>query len=237
MFISIYIYIYIYTRIVLYMYVNTEFIFGKFMINPALRLDYFDFKYQDLLTETYSNQSENKAILSPKLNFLYNTSNDFQLYLKLGKSFHSNDTRVVVAQEGEEILPAAYGSDIGMIWKLNPKIILNSAFWYLYLEQEFVYVGDAGIVEPSGKTRRQGVDVSYRYQPLSWLYWNLDANYTYARSIEENEGQDYIPLAPDFTLVSGINATHKSGLHGSFNVRYLDNRPANEGNSDEANPY
>jgi hypothetical protein len=35
-----------------------------------------------------------------------------------------------------------------------PRLIVNSALWYLYLQQEFVYVGDAGIIEPSGKTKR-----------------------------------------------------------------------------------
>jgi hypothetical protein len=34
---------------------------------------------------------------------------------------------------------------IGTIWKPFPKLIVNSALWYLYLEQEFVYVGDAGL--------------------------------------------------------------------------------------------
>jgi outer membrane receptor protein involved in Fe transport len=105
------------------------------------------------------------------------------------------------------------------------------------LKQEFVYVGDAGIVEPSGKTRRQGVDLSFRYQPLQWLFWNLDANYTYARTIEHPKGEDYIPLAPDFTLVSGLNFLFKSGIYGSINVRYLANRPANEDNSIIAKGY
>lgn len=111
------------------------------------------------------------------------------------------------------------------------------AYWYLYLEQEFVYVGDAAIVEPRGKSRRQGIDVSYRYQPLQWLFWNLDVNYSHARAIDEPEGQDYIPLAPDFTLVSGLNFLFKSGLYGSVNVRHLANRPANEDNSIVAKGY
>jgi hypothetical protein len=51
----------------------------------------------------------------------------------------------------------------------------------LYLQQEFVYVGDAGIIEPSGKTRRMGADLGLRYQLNDWLYFDADANYTYAR--------------------------------------------------------
>ena len=210
---------------------------NKWTFNPAMRVDYFDFQYNDALQSNYKTQTETKAIFSPKLNIIYNQSQELQLYLKTGKGFHSNDTRVVVAQEGQKILPAAYGFDLGLIWKPRPKMLLNIAYWYLYLEQEFVYVGDAGIVEPSGKTRRQGVDLSYRYQPLSWLFWNLDVNYTYARAIEEPSNQNYIPLAPDFTLVSGINVIHRSGLYGSINLRYLDDRPANEDNSIVAKGY
>gem|GEM_PF-1051127 len=111
------------------------------------------------------------------------------------------------------------------------------AYWNLYLEQEFVYVGDAGIVGPSGKTNRQGLDLSYRYQPLSWLFWNLDINYTHARAIEEAEGENFIPLAPDFSFVTGLNLNFKSGLYGSVNVRHMNSRPANEDNSIVAEGY
>ena len=100
-----------------YSYVNTEITYGKWVINPALILDYFKFNYTNKLAENYKVLSEDKAILSPKLNFLYNYSSNFQLYLKSGKGFHSNDTRVVVAENGKKILPAAYGTDLGFIWK------------------------------------------------------------------------------------------------------------------------
>lgn len=135
-------------------YASANFNFGKFTINPALRLDYFNFEYNDVLQTNYETQSETASILSPKLNVLYNHNNDLQFYVKGGKGFHSNDSRVVVAQNGKDVLPSAYGFDAGFMWKPIPKLLVNTAYWYLFLEQEFVYVGDAGIVEPSGKTRR-----------------------------------------------------------------------------------
>ncbi len=211
-------------------FIGTSINLNKWTFNPSLRIDYFDFQYNDQLMPAYKTQSVVKTIVSPKFNILYNPTNDLQLYVKTGKGFHSNDTRVVVAQENE-ILPAAYGFDLGYLWKPQPKMLLNMAYWYLYLDQEFVYVGDAGIVEPSGKTRRQGVDLSFRYQPFQWLFWNMDANYTYARSIDAPEGADYIPLAPDFTLASGLNFKFDSGFYGGLNVRHLADRPANEDNS------
>lgn len=210
---------------------------NKWTINPGLRLDYFKFDYVNLLTETYDSQSQDKLFLGPKLNILYAASNDVQLFGKTGIGFHSNDTRVVVANSGEDILPAAYSADLGAIIKPTDKLVLNAALWSLFLEQEFVYVGDAAIVEPSGKTRRIGADFGFRYQLTDWMYANADINYTLARSTEEPEGQDYIPLAPDLTSSGGISFTDIGNFSGGINYRFIKDRPANEDNSIVAEGY
>ena len=98
-----------------------------------------------------------KSIISPKLNIQYTFNNKVQAYIKTGKGFHSNDTRVVNANKGQQILPAAYGGDIGLILKPTKNLLENIAAWYLYLEQEFVYVGDDGNIEPSGKHVGKGL--------------------------------------------------------------------------------
>ncbi len=218
-------------------YIDGRFNFGNWTINTGLRFDYFDFQYIDALSPVYTNQTVTKSIVSPKLNVLYNYSNNLQLYVKGGKGFHSNDTRVIVAEQSNAILPAAYGTDVGFIWKPIPNMLVNTAYWYLYSEQEFVYVGDAGIVEPSGKAVRHGVDLSIRYQPWSWLFWNLNANITDPRSAEAESGNDYIPLAPTSTLISGLQANSNIGLYGGLRVRYIGDRPANEDYSIVAEGY
>ncbi|MFV8326513.1 TonB-dependent receptor [Flavobacterium sp. ZS1P14] len=221
----------------LFSYLNSEFSFGKLMINPAVRLDYFKFNYQDKLTADYKTQTESKFKISPKLNFIYSQNNNLQFFIKSGIGFHSNDTRVVVQNSGKQILPTAIGTDVGTIWKPFSRLIINSAVWYLYLEQEFVYVGDAGIIEPSGKSKRMGFDLGLRYQLTDWLYFDADANYTYARSIGEQKGQDYIPLAPDFTSTGGLSFQKLNGFSGGIRYRYLKSRPANEDNSIAAKGY
>lgn len=218
-------------------FVNAEFEFGKLKVAPALRLDYFKFLYNDKLQANYTTQSEAKTILSPKLNFYYDAASNLQLFLKSGIGFHSNDTRVVVSNQGEDILPRAYGLDFGKVWKPFPKLVLNSALWYLFLEQEFVYVGDAGIVEPSGKTERYGLDLGLRYQFNDWLFFDTDATITHARSTEDPDGQNYIPLAPDFTLAGGLSINDLNGFSGGIRYRYIDDRPANEDNSIVAEGY
>ena len=218
-------------------YVSSQVSSGPWTIHTGVRFDHFEFQYVDALLSTYSTQSNTKSTISPKLSLLYNYTNNLQLYVKSGKGFHSNDTRVIVAENGEKILPAAYGSDFGLIWKPRRNIIINAAYWYLFSEQEFVYVGDAGIVEPSGEATRNGIDLSIRYQPLSWLLWNMDANLTDARASGEEAGNDYIPLAPRATLVSGLQVNSSSGLYGGLHARYIGNRPANEDNSIIAKGY
>lgn len=216
-------------------FVAATFNYGRFTLNTGLRGDYFDFQYDDALLSSFTSQSDQRAILSPKLSLLFSQSESLQWYVKAGKGFHSNDTRVVVEKQGREILPDATSADLGFIWKPVPRVMMNLAYWNLFLEQEFVYVGDEGIVEPSGETTRQGLEFSLRAQPMDWLYWNFDANYTYARSADE--AATYIPLAPEFTLVSGLNAVHTSGVFGGADIRHLRNRPANEDNSIVAEGY
>ncbi|MDN3666547.1 TonB-dependent receptor [Algibacter miyuki] len=218
-------------------FVNAEIELGKFKIAPALRLDYFKFIYDDKLQPTYTSLSETKAIISPKLNFFFEAQNNLQLYLKSGIGFHSNDTRVVVSNLDKPVLPKAYGVDLGTIWKPIPELVVNSALWYLFLEQEFVYVGDAGIVEPSGETRRYGLDLGLRYQFNDWLYLNSDATLTKARSVADPDGENYIPLAPDFTLSGGVSVKNLKHFSGGFQYRYIDDRPANEDNSIVADGY
>lgn len=221
----------------IYGFVDGEYKTGNWTFNPSVRLDYFNFDYENKLSETYDNKSESKTVVSPKLNTLYAVNRNWQLFLKTGLGFHSNDARVVTANEGQDILPKAYGVDFGTIIKPADKLVLNATLWGLFLDQEFVYVGDAGIVEPSGKTRRVGVEVGGRYQASDWLYLYSDVNYTYARSTEELDGEDYISLAPDFTAVGGLSITDLGNFSGNINYRYLGDRAANEDNSIIAEGY
>ncbi|GAA3604293.1 TonB-dependent receptor [Flavivirga amylovorans] len=210
---------------------------NKWTLNPGFRLDYFKFDYENLLATSYDNKSENKVLFSPKLNIIYAASPKLQLFTKTGLGYHSNDTRVVTANNGKEVLPTAFGTDIGLIMKPMDRLVINAALWSLFLQQEFVYVGDAGIVEPSGKTKRYGADLGLRYQLTDWLFFNTDVNYTYARSSEDPKGQDYIPLAPDLTSSGGLNFKNLNNFSGGLSYRFIKDRPANEDNSIVAEGY
>ena len=220
----------------LFGYFNADLKFNKFTINPALRFEYFKFNYQDKLNPNYKTLSNDKAKILPKLNFSYAQNEKVVYFLKTGIGFHSNDTRVVL-QQNKDILPNAYGTDLGVIVKPTNNLIINSAIWTLFSDQEFVYVGDAGIVEPSGKSKRYGFDVGLRYQLNDFLFFDFDSNYSFARSVDEPSGQNYIPLAPKWTSVGGISLKNYKRFSGSIQYRYLGDRPANEDNSVIAEGY
>lgn len=217
-------------------YINEQVNFGKFLIDGGLRFDYLHFSYLDKLN-TVQSPSQGKSIVSPKINIQYTFNKTVQLYVKAGKGFHSNDSRVVTANNGNEILPAAYGGDIGFILKPTKNLFINVAFWQLNLDQEFVYVGDAGIIEPSGKSRRQGIDVLARYQFNNNLFANINYNFTNPKSVGVTKGEDYIPLAPTATSTGGLFYKKKLGINGGLSYRYIKDRAANEDNSIVAKGY
>ena len=209
----------------------------KVTVNGGLRLDNFRFAYKDKLAGETNFRSQQRNIISPKLNFVYTTSPTVKIFLNNGIGFHSNDTRVILNISAKDILPKVYGTDLGIILKPAKELILKAALWHFKSEQEFIYVGDEGIVEPGGKTRRIGIDLSARYQFTSWLYGDLDLNYTNARAIGKPKDEGFIPLAPSFTSIGGLSTKMKNGVSGSLRYRYMNDRPANEFNTRNADGY
>ncbi|WP_210464819.1 TonB-dependent receptor [Rufibacter roseolus] len=212
---------------------------SRFTVNAALRADRLFFTYHDALAGegAPARQKNAQTRLSPKLNFSYALSPVLQVYLNSGLGYHSNDTRVSAGTSGREALPAARGSDLGFTFKPGNRWLVNTAFWFLDLDQELVYVGDEGVVEPSGKSRRVGIDVSVRGQLSNSLYLDTDVNFARPRAREEARGQSYIPLAPTFTSTGGLSYQGSKSLRGSLRYRFLADRAANEDYSLTAKGY
>ena len=208
---------------------------SKLDITGALRADYFTNHYDDKLAT--QQLISNSTILCPKLNFNYRVNDKIQLYLYNGRGYHSNETRVAVQQNGKKVLPPAYGTDLGGVFKLGKKLVLQSALWYLWLDQEFVYVGDEGVVEAGGQTSRYGFDLSARYEVANNLYADLDVSLANPRALHVPKANSYLPLAPRFTSVGGLTYRKAQGWNGSLRYRFMDNRPANEDNSVVAKGY
>jgi outer membrane cobalamin receptor len=199
----------------------------RLTLNGGLRFDHFNFQYKDFLQNGLKRTAADN-IVSPKINAYFQINDEVQLFSNFGFGFHSNDARVVVAQQTQQTLPRATGGDLGLAWKPASKLILGVSLWHLHLDQEFVYVGDEAVVEPSGQTRRRGIEFSGRCELAEGLFIDADFNYTIARAIDEPEGSDYIPLSPRFSSIGGV--TWKPGKSWSASLRYrtLGDRAANE---------
>ncbi|GGA84354.1 TonB-dependent receptor [Puia dinghuensis] len=222
-------------------YLDESFESGKWLFNAGLRLDHLQFFYgneaptADTAAAIYHDRSPRsaKTIFCPKISVQYTPNAQLQFYARTGKGFHSNDARIVIANRGYQILPAAYGADLGINWKPLPGLFVNAALWYLYLQQEFTYGADLGdqAVSPGGKTTRKGLDLALRYQLTPWLYGALNIDLAKPRQQDAPKGQDYLPLAPTFTSTGGLDFHLPNGLNGGISYRYMHNRPANETNT------
>lgn len=224
-------------------YISETFKFNeKWTLNTGLRFDQFYDQYNNkLASDPILNgvglYKANANIWSPKLSVYYHASKNIQFFIASGRGFHSNDTRVVVATDGKQILPPAYGVDLGTIFKPTDNLVVHFAAWYMGLKQEFIYAGDGGTVDITGATRRIGVDGSIRYEPIHSVYVDIDVNYAHGRYVDLPKGQDYIPLAPVWSATGGIMYKNKNGLNGGLRYRYLSDRPAIEDNSLTAQGY
>jgi outer membrane receptor protein involved in Fe transport len=194
-------------------------------LGGTLRADYLHFAYDDHLEASVGKTQAQKAILNPKVTLDYFVNDHLQFFIKAGSGFHSNDTRVVLGPDQRQILPRALGSDLGAMCKPTANLLLQVAVWGLAMQQEFVYVGDAGVVEPSGRSRRVGVDLSARCQLRQWLSVDADLNLAHARG---SGATSYIPLAPWLTSTGGLTAESPRGLRASLRYRLLGNRAADE---------
>jgi hypothetical protein len=213
---------------------ETVFFTPKFAAHAGLRYDYFSHSYEDKLPVDAATTTNTNGAFQPKGGLWYDFARNSRVYFNYGVGFHSNDTRTVIDPAAvKEVLPLAYSYDLGVTTKPAQNLLLSAAVWMLDLQQEFVYVGDGGIVEPSGQTRRMGIDLNARYEITKWLYADADFNYTHARAVADGvvKGEDYIPLAARITSQGGLTYKSKKSFTASLRYRHMGDRAAREDNS------
>jgi hypothetical protein len=216
-------------------YLDEQYRAGRWLFDAGIRVDYLNFYYLDFLNPVQP--PIGKTIASPKINVEYTLNNQLQVYAKTGKGFHSNDAKVVAQNKGVDVLPAAYGTDVGINWKPIPQLYINAALWYLFLQQEFTYSGDDGSFSPGDQTKREGIDFSARYEFTKWLYADFDLVLCRARDAQAAKGENYIPLSVPLYSNGGLYVKLPNGLNGGLSYRYMKDRPANGDNSLVAKGY
>ena len=220
------------------------------VVGPALRVigglraDYFTFDVDDALDgvddgRAHASGTAQDVRFSPKASVILSPARTLDVFVNAGAGFHSNDARAVVVAdrlrrctacdvEGPlRTLPRALGGEVGVRGRFGPANVA-AALWRLDLDEELVYVGDAGTTEPSGRSRRVGLDLEGRLALAAWLAADADLTLSRGRLPDEPAGADRIPLAPTLTAAGGLTARHPSGLSGSLRLLHVGDRPANE---------
>lgn len=134
-------------------------------------------------------------------------------------------------------MPRAYGTETGFRVEMFKRFNLGVSVWYMYLDKEFVYVGDGGYSELNNLTQRLGLDCEGRLNITRWLRADADMTLSQGRVNNLPKGSNYIPLAPNFTLTGGLTMTNYHGFDISLRTIHIGSRPANEDNTVTALGY
>ncbi|NRR29285.1 TonB-dependent receptor [Oxalobacteraceae bacterium] len=211
--------------------------------SPALRsiagLRYDDFRF-DVDSSIAGNSGKASAhIVAPKLSLIVGPWNKTEYFLNYGKGFHSNDargatqTRLADGTASAPVTPlvATRGAEIGMRSELIPGLQSSLALWRLNIASELLFVGDAGVTEPSRASRRSGIEWNNHYTAAPWLLFDLDLAVSRARYVQHGPEGDFIPGALNRVLSFGATVNDLGRWYGGFELRHFGPRPLTEDNS------
>jgi len=179
------------------------------------------------------------AIFTPKAGLAWRIADPVELYANYGQGFHSNDVRgaaiAVDPVTGEpvdpvDVLVRAEGAEIGArveTGALNASLV---GFW-LELDSELVFVGDAGTTEPNAGSRRFGVEFNAFWRPVSWLALDASAAFTDARFAGAPPGEARIPQAVENVFGAGAVVEASEALTATLRLRRFGEAPLIEDGS------
>jgi outer membrane receptor protein involved in Fe transport len=210
----------------------------RFRTKLGLRADYIDGEVDGLIPANAGSKSGTQW--SPKVNVAYEITDNLEVYAGYGLGFHSNNIVGVVQTQdpvtGDPIDPATLfaesrGGEVGMRWEPNDTFNLSAAIFTLDFDSELIYVGDAGISEPSDPTQRYGFEVAAFWNPVEWLAF--DASYAFSHSRCKDAPSDFnrVPNTVEGVAAAGVTWLPGDGWEGSLRVRYLGPGPLIEDNS------
>ena len=208
----------------------------------GLRVDRLDVDVTSSVDGNSGQRTATKA--SPKLGAVLGPWSGAELFANAALGFHSNDARGVVARvdpRGGEPVRAApplvrtRGAEVGLRFQPTPGLQTSMALWALNLDSELVFSGDAGTTEPSGASRRRGLEISGRWTATSALRLDADLAFSQAR-FTEDQGEPpragrLVPGAVRTVASVGATVLQQGSWSGHFRLRYFGPRPLVEDGS------
>ncbi|MEX2495204.1 MAG: TonB-dependent receptor [Woeseia sp.] len=181
--------------------------------------------------------SASKTLASPKLSLVFGPFSETEIFINAGRGFHSNDARGttirvdptdgVTPLQPVDPLATADALDVGVRTAPLPGLQLTADLWWLELDSELVFVGDAGTTETSGASRRRGVELGIFYAVRDSLLIDVDVSLSHARF----ENGDRIPNAVDNTASLGLTWNPEGPWRAGARLRHLGDAPLDESGS------
>jgi outer membrane receptor protein involved in Fe transport len=199
----------------------------------GLRADGYSFKVRPLTASAWAGK-EKDSLLSPKVGANFEVADGIALYANWGRGFHSNDARGVTAPvDPAPGLVVGEGKELGARFE-HGGLILSADYWWMDVDSELIYVGDAGSVEPSAASRRRGYEVTAFWRPRSWLA--LDGVWTASHArFKDSPGAEYVPGALESAGELGASAIFPA-WNAAVRVRHMGRHPMTEDNSIRSEP-
>jgi outer membrane receptor protein involved in Fe transport len=208
---------------------------AKIRLTAGIRGDYYD---ADVVTELEANTgSADDSIVSPKLSLVLGPWNRTEVYLNWGRGFHSNDARGWVATvdpvtlelaDPADPLVRAQGADIGFRTTAVDGLQSTVSAYWLELDSELVFLGDAATTELGPPSRRLGVEIANFYRVRPWLSLDLDLTLTDSEFTDVPDEESEIPGSVGRTVQAGISLGRPTGWFGTLRWRYFGDIPLTE---------
>ncbi|MEM7662537.1 MAG: TonB-dependent receptor [Pseudomonadota bacterium] len=210
--------------------------------SAGLRADVFTFDVDASIADNSGDGTD--AIVTPTANIAWRATDNLELYTNYGQAFHSNDVRGAAitldpvtfdSVDPVDVLVRAEGAEIGARFERGPFNAALVGFW-LELDSELVFVGDAGTTEPNNGSRRFGVEFNAFWQPADWLVFDATAAYTDARFLDTEPGEDRIPQAVESVVGAGVTVGPIKGFTSTLRLRHFGEAPLIEDRSVFSDP-
>jgi len=170
------------------------------------------------------------GILSPKFGAVLGPWSGTELYVNAGMGFHSNDARGAAIHvdpaNGEFVdrvtpLVRARGAEVGLRTVRVRGLQSTVALWYLGLDSELLFVGDAGTTEAGRPSRRVGAEWTNYARLRPWLTVDADLAWTHAQFSDDDPAGNFVPGALDRVISAGLTAEGRHPVFGSLRVRHF----------------
>jgi hypothetical protein len=212
----------------------------KFRSVAGLRADYYHFDVDSNLSA--NSGAADDAIVSPKGSLIFGPWAGTEFYVSGGLGFHSNDGRGTTTRvdpvsgdpvEPVDALARAYGAEVGVRTTRVPGLQSTLSLWWLDIDSELLFVGDAGTTEASRPSRRYGVEFANYYTPAPWFTLDADFSFSHAEFRDSDPAGDHIPGSIESAIAAGITLRQpgERGFFGGLRLRYFGSRPLIEDDS------